>query len=297
MNVSVKKKKSHKKKTIFLISMLIIPVIHWLIFWLYVNLDSILLSFQFARGGWTLYNFQILFRDLGMGDAVLLQAFRNTMTFFFINILLIMPLCFLVSYLLYRKIRGFAVFRIIIFLPQIISAVVLTTAFSNFVAPNGPVGIMLENFGVKEIPQFLGNSSYALQTIIFYTVWTGIGGNMLLFSGAMSRIPLEIIESARIDGCYFLRELYHIILPMIWPTLSMIIIFACTGIFSSSGPILLFTKGKYNTYTLAYWIYEQVYVNNSYNNVAAAGLFFTCIGIPFILLVRKLLDKVPLSEY
>ena len=113
----------------------------------------------------------------------------------------------------------------------------------------------------------------------------------------MSRIPVSLIESAKLDGCSFVREISDIILPLIFPTISTLLVLNCTSIFSASGPILLFTQGKYKTTTIGYWIFDMVYTYNSYNMVSAAGLFFTCIGVPFILLVRWLIDKVPAADY
>lgn len=296
-SASRRMKRKNWRKTVFLVSMLILPVAQWLVFWLYVNIDSVLIAFQFARGGWTLSNFSKLFMELGEGGSILSESVINTFVFFGVNLLIIMPLCFMISYFLYRKIAGYRIFRIVFYLPQIISAVVMTTVFSSFIAPNGPFGVLMKAFGAEEVPELLSNSSYALGTIVFYTCWTSLGANMLLFSGAMSRIPLEVLESSRLDGCYAFKELVYIIFPMVFPTISTLIVFTCTGLFNSSGPILLFTQGMYGTFTISYWIYEQVYVNNIYNNVAAAGLFFTAIGIPFILLVRWLLDRIPAVEY
>ena len=113
----------------------------------------------------------------------------------------------------------------------------------------------------------------------------------------MKRIPVSLMESAELDGCPMFRSLIEIILPLIWPTISTLIILNCTSIFSASGPILLFTKGLYETTTIGYWIFDMVYNFNNYNIVSAAGLFFTCIGVPFILLIRWLIDKIPTAEY
>ena len=197
---------------------------------------------------------------------------------------------------MFRQIKGARVFRIIFYLPAIISAVAMTTVFENFIAPTGPVGHIFESLG-REAPELLADSSTATNTIIFYTVWTGFGTNILLFTGAMSRVPMSVLESAKLDGAGMGREIVSIILPLIWPTISTLLILNCTSIFSASGPILLFTSGGYGTTTIGYWIFDMVYNYNSYNMVSAAGLFFTCIGVPFIMLVRWLIEKIPAVEY
>ena len=165
--------------------------------------------------------------------------------------------------------------------------------------PMGPLGVMLSNMGVNPVPEFLANSDYATWTIMFYTIWVGWGGHMLLLGGALARIPLEVIESARLEGITPGRELIQIVLPMIWPTLSTLLILQMTGLFSAGGPVLLFTRGAYDTATLGYWIFAKVKFNgaSAYNQVSAAGLIFTAIGVPVILFVRWLIERVPSIEY
>ena len=118
----------------------------------------------------------------------------------------------------------------------------------------------------------------------------------------MSRIPAEVIESAKLDGCGMWRELVSMVLPLMFPTIATVVVFTCTGIFSSSGPVLLMTGGEFETTTIAFWIFNNVRGDSfggvsQYNLVSAAGLFFTVIGVPLILLVRWLLEKVPPVEY
>ncbi|MGN1052858.1 MAG: carbohydrate ABC transporter permease [Candidatus Scatosoma sp.] len=292
------KKALKRKQTTFLIVMLTVPVLHWLIFWLYVNVSSILLAFQTKQGVWSLNNFSTLFHEFQTGGTIAI-ALKNTLRYF-CNNLLIMAIALAISYFMYRGLKGSKAFRIIFYLPGIISSVALTTVFAEFIssAETGAYGTVMRLLGKQdEMRQFLADSSLATKTILFYCVWTGFGTNILLFTGAMRRIPVSLIESAQLDGCGMLREIFVIILPLIWPTVSTLIVLNCTSIFSASGPILLFTQGKYKTTTVGYWIFDMVYNYNNYNIVSAAGLFFTCIGVPFILLIRWLIDKVPSAEY
>lgn len=287
---------SKRGQTLFLTVMLIVPIVQWAIFWLYVNIQTILLGFQTRIGEWTLSNFRQLFYELGTAGSNINTAVLNTLRYFATNVCVIMVLALIISYFMFRQIKGARVFRIIFYLPAIISTVAMTTVFENFIAPTGPVGYIFESLG-REAPELLADSSTATNTIIFYTVWTGFGTNILLFTGAMSRVPMSVLESAKLDGAGMGREIVSIILPLIWPTISTLLILNCTSIFSASGPILLFTSGGYGTTTIGYWIFDMVYNYNSYNMVSAAGLFFTCIGVPFIMLVRWLIEKIPAVEY
>ena len=107
----------------------------------------------------------------------------------------------------------------------------------------------------------------------------------------MNRIPSEVIEAARLDGVGAFRELVQIILPMVWPTMTTLLVFTFVGIFTTSGPILMFTEGQWDTYTVAYWIFEQVYSGGRYEYASAVGLIFTLIALPIVLGVKKLMER------
>jgi ABC-type sugar transport system permease subunit len=299
------RKASKRKETWFLFCMLILPFVQWLVFWLYVNLQTIMLAFQDQRTeAFTFYNFQNFWQSLTTPGGDIAIAVKNTFIYFGVNICIVMTLALLISYFLYKQIRGYKTFRIIFYLPAIVSSVAMVAVFKNFINPRGPLNNILQLFG-QSIPAegLLADPSTATATIVCYCVWTGFCSNILLFAGAMTRVPIDVLESAKLEGCGTVRELFGLIFPLIWPTTSTQIIFAFTGIFSSSGPILLFTSGAYETTTISYWIFEQVYGTGaaggagSYNLVSAAGLCFTAVGVPIILFVRWLMERIPAVEY
>ena len=295
-----KKRLGSKGALIFVISILIIPILHWLIFWLGVNLNSILLAFQLPSGEWSFLMIETVLKDIANTsmNSGLGLALRNTL-FYFVKDLCMLPFQLCISYFLYKKIKGYKAFQIIFYLPGIVSGVAFANVFSNFIAPSGPLGILLEEWGMQEVPEFLANSKYATGTIMFYTIWIGWGGNMLLLCGALARVPIEILESARLDGISPLKELIFMIFPLIWSTLSTLLILQMTRLFTASGPILLFTGGEYKTTTIGYWIFDKVAYQGAgaYNSVAAAGLVFTVIGAPIILFMKWLIEKIPVVEY
>lgn len=280
------------KEYIFIALMLIVPIMHFLIFWFYVNFSSILLAFQYNEGGvlvWGFKYFELFFRDVSANNSELLGAIFNTLKFFSANIFLTLPLSLILCYFLYKRIKHYKFFRFVFYLPSIISATVMVVLFKYIIGVNGPVGVFTHSIGKDFIP-FLSDSSYAMKTILFYVVSFGLGGNMILLSGAMSGIDESIIEAGKIDGVGLYKEIVQIVIPLIWPTLSTMIILAFVGLFGASGPILLFTNGAYNTYTISFWIYQRVQVG-SYNYPAAIGLIFTLIGTPIALTMRYLLNK------
>lgn len=297
-NPQQRKNPERRINTVFITVMLLLPVLHWIVFWFIVNINSILMAFKIPTGDWSLETLRIVFRDLKAGDSTLRIAIKNTLLYFTKDVVMLF-FQLLIAYFFYKKIFAYKAFRIIFYLPSIVSGVAIATMFSNFILPSGPLGIILNKLGMEVVPEFLADTNYATNTILFYTIWLGWGGNMLLFGGAFARIPVELIEAAKLDGITAHKEFTHIIMPLVWSTLSTLLILNMTGIFGASGPILLFTKGAYQTTTIGYWIFDKVaYVGlSAYNEVAAAGLVFSCVGVPVIMFFKWLLERIPTVEY
>ena len=286
----VKVQKRTLKQMGFVTALVAIPICHFLVFYVFINGSTILLAFKNADNVFTFDNFEFLFDYFCSADSTLLEALINTLKFFVLG-LIIFPVSLLFSYFLYKKIFLYKYFQIIFFLPSIISAMVMVTLYKNIL--NGPVSeLWAKIFNMENAPLFFNSTKYALRSIMVYTVWTGLAGNMVIFNGTMARIPIEVLESGKIDGVGFWREFVQLVVPLIWPTLSTLLLMSFIGIFTASGPILLFTQGKYGTYTISYWIYEYTVVLQNYNYAAAAGIFFTVVGLPIIFGAKYLLNKL-----
>lgn len=300
-----------RQKHIFIIALLIIPIVHWLIFWFYINVQTIMLAFQNKQGEWSLSTFAEFWESLTSPyvnqDNSIKTSLINTAKYFGVTVLAIIPICLVISFFFYKRIAGYRVFRIIFYLPAIVSGIVFVTAYTEFLQPHGVLGALQRAMGITPHERsVLARPETATNAILVYYVLTGFTTNVLLFNGAMARIPIEVLESAKLEGCGPWKELVMIIFPLIWPTFSTQLIFTLTGIFSFTGPILLFTNGKYRTSTISYWIFRQVYGSGEkasiggtgeYNLVSCAGLCFTLVGVPIILGVRKLIEKIDTVEY
>ena len=282
------------RRSLFIIGMLSIAVINFLVFWLYVNFNSILMAFQMQTSKgliWTMDNFERFFREVKIEDFQLGLAIKNSMLLYVTSTFISLPLSLLFAYYLFKKVPMATGFRIVFFLPSIISAAVLVTLFKYIVAPSGPLNEIISFIIGKEFyVEWVTDELYSMKTILFYVLWTGFGGNIVLLSGAIYRIPEDVLEYAQIDGVGMTRELFNIIIPMAWPTFSTLVVCATAGLFSNMGPVLLFTEGKFKTMTLGYFIFDKVSVGQ-YNYPSAIGLIFTVIGVPIVLFVKWVMDK------
>lgn len=302
-----KKKKISRRKIseyIFCYGMLLLPLVQFAIFYVWINSNSIIMAFQEFEGygenggeifKWSLYNFQRFFNEWSNPNSVIVSALKNTFKYFAAGICMI-PISFFVAYFLYKKLWGYKFFRVLFFLPSIISAVLFVTTYKMLIDYGGPLDMLLSLFGVR-VPPFLTDDATATGAIIAYTMWTGFGINMILYQSAMSRVPQEVMEAARLDGVPWYRELTQIILPMVWPTLSTTLILVITAMFNSTGPILLFAGAGVEvdnpaTMTISFWIYRQTQKAVDLNYPAAIGMFFTFISVPVVFIVRYIFNKL-----
>lgn len=290
-----------RARLIFIVCGVAMPLINLCVFWIPTNINSIIMAFQVntptgMKAGFDY--FEMLFNEFKNPLSQISESLRNTMIFFCVDMFIKLPLCFMFSFFIFKKIRGYKIFRYIFYLPSIISSVVLTSMVLFMAGPGGPITRVWEFF-TGEAPMFFADSDYALKSILVYGLWSGFGSSMIFYTAAMVRIPESIIEYGRLDGIGFLKEVVHIVIPLVWPTLSVFILMGFVDIFSASGPILLFTSGEYNTYTLSFWIYAKtVGISGANQNYAAAvGLFFTLVGTPIALLVKWITDRIEPVEY
>ena len=276
---------------IFFMTAVAIPIVYFCVFWIGTNLNSFILAFQ-NKDGFTFEWFRLGFQEIFNAQSTLRQGVINTLIIFAVSNLFVFPLSILFSFFLYKKIFLHRFFRVVFFLPAIISAVVFVTLFTNIM--NGPVAQLLRIvFRMADDPILIGSYRYSFRSILIYIIWVGLSSNMVIYCGTMSRIPQEVLESARMDGIGFFGELVHIVIPLIWPSLSVILLIAMVGVFNADGPVLLMTQGRFGTYTLSYWLYERTTgANSNLNYGAAVGLIFTMVSVPIAIISRFLINRI-----
>ncbi len=296
--LSKEKRKEMFKRRVFIWSFLGIPILSFLLFYVYVNFNSIVMAFQRpVYGGeteyiWSTANFTRI-KELfsSTGDGVLLEALINTLTMWATGMLIGLPLSILACYFFYVKIPGTKLFRAVMYLPQIITSSALVVLFKYAIGQGGPLDLIMAAGGQEYINP-LTTSPSAMTTIIFYSVSFGFGTNIILIGSAMNSINQEMVEAARVDGCTWFKELIYIILPSIWPTVSTIIVIGFAGMLGSTGPILAFTKGESGTMTLAFYIYQLVSGAGTgitdLNLASAIGITMTVVSLPFVFMVKRL---------
>ena len=295
---------------IFAYTLVAYPFIQFLVFYVYVNLNSILLSLQqynleTSEFTWLGFdNFKNVIVDIAH-DANMKYCVENSLTAYAIGLLLGFPLNLTFAYVIYKRIPAHGFFQIVLFLPQILSSIVISMMFMTFVKnviPSVMNQIMspeelLKQFNMKTFPDLLHHPKTKFPTMIFYSLWAGFGSQLILYSGAMSRIPDSIIEYGELEGITLLKEFWYVCIPMTWSTITIFLVTGVAGIFSNQLALYNFygKEADIAARTLGYHFFIMVlgeearYIDYPY--ASAAGILFTLVAAPVTLIARHFLEK------
>ena len=295
---TARKKPIRKTRILFILCFTLLPVIQWLVFYVFTNFSSIILAFTGSAGEFTLGNFARFFKEMTLETSELRIAFRNTFITFAI-LLVTFPLKVLVSYFIYKKIPGYGFFRIVFFLPTVLFSVCTAMVFTRIVGVNGALAQSIgEWLKLGATPDLLGDSRFANITVLLNMIWLQFPGDLIIWSGTFARIPQDVLESGQIDGTTWWTEFTRIIVPMVWPTVALKMVLLFCGLFGASGQVYLLTGGQYGTMTLSSWQYikllehsGQYYSTYGYNYLSAVGLLLTVVAIAIALVVRNITDR------
>lgn len=295
-----------KGKYVLILFATFMPILTFLVFYIGTNVTGFLIAFQrttFKNGEeityFTTENFKGVFDAFKSVDSNFMIALKNTVLLFCVDVFMMIPI-FLIALALSQNIHGSKVFRVMLYLPSIISSIAFVTMVRGILQENvGAMAMLFDKFGWT-FPNIFHNSKTAFKGVLGYCMWAGLYVNLLLFEGALRRIPQEILDAAAIDGVNRFQEIVKIRFPLIWGTFSIILTMKVSNFFMVTGPILELTGGGYNTQTLNYWFFSQtMYGDTNAQNVSAAGgMIISAISIPLFYGFKWLMGKVsPDVEY
>lgn len=293
-----KKKKVNKELVCFILFAITIPILNWVVFYIYPNINSILMAFKNAEGAWSVENFQRLWVEFNLPTSELRLALKNTLITFVIQLVMFIPQV-LVSYFIYKKVPFAGLYRILFFLPGLLVGVCVAMVFKQMVGVASPIASMVQNvMNLDYPPELLADSRFANTVVLAHMVWFAFPGDLIIWGGTFARIPDDLLESARVDGITWWGEFTKIVVPLVWPTVALKMVLTVCGILGASGQVFLLTNGQYGTMTLNAWLYITLlnnsgseYTSNVYNFLSAVGLVMTVISVGIALAVRKYTDK------
>ena len=197
----------------------------------------------FERGAYSptetfvgLNNFKVLFKDtkfiVSMQNTILLIVTVTIITFFFAIVF--------AAILTREKIRGQNFFRIIFYIPNILSVVVIAGIFSAIYKPdNGMLNSIFSLFAGRDVMVLWKDQPMVIVSVIIAMVWQAIGYYMVMYMASMSAVPVDLYESASLDGAGRLNQFFEITLPLIWTNIRTTLTFF---IISTINMAFLFVK-------------------------------------------------------
>ena len=204
---------------------------------------------------WTgLENYKLAFED-----QIAIESIIRTLIFTLISV----PLGLVVSIVLASLIQNLKLdkartfFRTLYYLPMVTIGVATALLFKLLFSLQGPANVPFNLFGLEGI-DWLGSPSSVLTALAIYSVWQGAGSSIILFLAALANVPKELYEAAQIDGAQPLRLFWHITLPMISPTIFLVLILSLIGSLQIFEAVLVMTKGGPgdSSLTIAMYIYN-----------------------------------------
>ena len=252
------------------------------------------IAFTFFPIGFGLYislhNWRLGPREfLGLGNYIRALSLNSefwpslgaTLTYSVLAVPVQISIALTLAYLLFQKIRGKSLFRVVMFLPWVTSTVATAAVWARLYSPdigliNGalkslgltPLRWLLEDDGIfalvagglgVSLPDWLQGPSLAMVSVVIYTTWVFVGYNMTLFLAGLGNIPGEMYEAARIDGANGWQLFRHITWPLLSPTTFFVVLITVIGTLKAFNHIWVMTQGNNGTQTASILIYRQFY--------------------------------------
>ncbi|HYQ87040.1 MAG TPA: sugar ABC transporter permease [Bacteroidota bacterium] len=225
-------------------------------------------------------------------DPLFYKSLRNTMLFLAIHIPLQAVVALGFSLLLHSRVRFRGVFRALYFFPVVVSGVVVTILWQQLYSFDyGILNKLLTIAGLPRIP-WLVDPDFAMPSIAVMATWKNVGIYIVLFLVGLQNIPAELYEASQIDGASRRKQFLHITLPMLNPTIMVIVVLSTIGGFSLFIEPFVLTGGGPMQSTLSgmLYIYNQGFYFSHMGYAAALGFAFALIILAVVLIQRKVIE-------
>lgn len=298
MSKAATKKKKRLGREELTLNLMILPGLIILIIFVFAPLVGSLMAFEnyvpakgLLKSKWVgLSNFEFIF---SLPDSK--QVFMNTLIIAFSKLVvnIFVPVTFAI---LLNEIRVNVckkIFQTVVYLPHFLSWVVLATVVTNMFSLDGPINAVISAFGGNPI-YFLADNNWFRTVIVGTDVWKEFGYNSVVYLAALTGIDPGLFEAASIDGANRFKQILHITVPALLPTvvlmtalnLGNILNAGFDQVFNLYNPIVYETGDIIDTY-----VYRIGMVERQYSIGTAVGLLKSVISFVLILSANKLAQK------
>lgn len=288
--------KSYEKSQLQTCCILMLPVLSavFIIFILpfFQVIKYSLTDFNIAASGMPKFigfeNFKYILSDFRM-----LKALGNTICFAILKLLFETSIALFIAILLDTKIPMRSYLRFAYFAPVVVPVVASSLIWIWFFDPDlGPLNQILRELDLPAL-KWLNDSRTALISIIIFSIWKGIGYDIMLFLAGLQNIPDEYIDAAKADGAGSRSLIFRIKLPLLRPMTSFIIMIGIINTFKAFTEVDVMTPNggpSYSTALIVNYIYEQAFIRGKMGRACAASIILFSI-ILILTLIQTWLNK------
>ena len=225
-------------------------------------------------------------------DALFWKSLGNTLIFLVIHIPLQIIIALVIANILNQRIAARGFFRAAFFLPVVVSGVVVTILWQQLYSQEtGLFNTLLSRIGLPEVP-WLISTRLAMPSIAIMATWKNVGLYIVLFLTGLQTIPASLYEVADLDGASEVQKFFHVTIPMLNPTMVMVVILSTLGGFSLFiEPYVMTGGGPMNsTLSCVLYIYKQAFYFNHMGYAATLGFAVALIIMIVVIIQRKLVE-------
>ena len=233
--------------------------------------------------------------QVALASDVFWQAVGNNVLIIVLSLLLQVPFSLGLAILLNRRFPGRAIFRLLFFVPYVLSEAITGIVFSLLLQPDALVDASLQTVGLGGLIQdWLGNTDIVMITLFVIITWKYFGFHMILLLAGLQGIPKEIEEAALIDGAGRWQAFRYVTLPLLGPTLRVSIFLSVIGalqlfdivwVMTGGGPLDASTTMAVNMFKTGFERQQMGYGS------ALAVLLFLCALVVALLYQRFVLRR------
>ena len=278
------------------IYLMVLPAIVYYVMWCYGPMYGILIAFNDykAKGGilgsqWVgLQWYRDFFRS-----AYAWRTIRNTLLISFYNLLFGFPAPIILALMLneMRSIKFKRVVQTITYMPYFISLVVMCGILKDFCATTGLFGAIQQLFGVESPVNLLGDAKYFRTVYVGSEIWQRLGWDSIIYLSALAGIDQEQYEAATIDGAGKFKQVLHVTLPGILPTISILLILRIGALMGVGYEkiILLYNGLTYETAdVVSTFVYRKGIEDANFSFSTAVNLFNSVINFLLVVFANKM---------
>lgn len=245
---------------------------------------TIFLSFAGWKG-FDLAQIQLIgFKNYGeiFTDRIFWMSFFHTGIFVVLTTLFLNLFGFVGAMIIDTRIQGTRFLKNAIFLPVLLSPIIIGIMWSRMLDAFGIVNKLLQALHLTRLPvMFLGSPDFALYTIIIATIWQFTGYDMLLYYAGLQIVPGELVEAARIDGAGRFRVILNVIIPVLSPVIAITMLLNIIGGFKIFDIVYVMTAGGPNHHSevLATYLFLQAFRFNKMGPASVIAIVIVVLSL------------------